>query len=231
MKRLTYPMPICFCLGLLLMGVVAWLVSAMLQAVPALMELHWIILLIPAVRCSVGALIAHRCAKGRTAAYLLSYGANAIGSGWTGGGLMGMKGILPAMTLVQALLPALFIGILCWVLLATIDYWPGIITLFFAILSVALVITGFVIWVKVMPLMGCTMVFSALFLLPFPISVNVAMDDTDDTIRYLSFSGFGAFILILFVVVLILTEGEGAEGFEAFGEIGFDALDVRRRRR
>jgi hypothetical protein len=60
MKRLTYPMPICFCLGLLLMGVVAWLVSAMLQAVPGLMELHWIILLIPAVLCSVGALIAHQ---------------------------------------------------------------------------------------------------------------------------------------------------------------------------
>ena len=38
-------------------------------------------------------------------------------------------------------------------------------------------------------------------------------------------------LLILFVAVLILTEGEGAEGFEAFGEIGCDALDVRRRRR
>ena len=109
MKSSTYPMPICFTLGLLFMGVVAWLVSAMLQAVPALLELHWIILLIPAVLCSVGALIAHRCAKGRTAAYLLSYGANAIGSGWAVGALMGMKGILPAMTLVQSLLPALFL--------------------------------------------------------------------------------------------------------------------------
>ena len=41
MKNSTYPMPICYSIGLLLMGAVAWLVSAMLQVVPALAGLHW----------------------------------------------------------------------------------------------------------------------------------------------------------------------------------------------
>lgn len=231
MKKSTYPMPICFGLGLMIMGSVAWLISAMLQAFPVLMELHWIILLIPAVLCSIGALIVHRWAKGRTGAYLLGYATNAIASGWAVGVLMGIKGIVSTAIMAQSLVPALVLGFLAWGLLATIDYWPGIITLVFEVLSVALLIVGFVIWIKVMPLMGCAMVFSALFLLPLPISVNVAMDNTDDTFRYLSFSGFGAFISILFVVVLILTEGEAAEGFEAFGEMGGNALDVRRRKR
>lgn len=218
MKNPTYPMPICFSLGLLLMGAVAWLVSAMLQVVAGLVELHWLILLIPAVLCSAGALIAHLRSKEKNWAYLLSYGLNALGSGWAVGVLMGVKGILPAATLVLSLLPALLLGILCWIVLATIDHWPAILTLIFVVLSVALLIAGIVVWARSVPLVGCTMVFSALFLIPYPIAVNIAMDTAYETYRYLSFSGFGAFLLIFLVVLFVLTEGEILEGLDG----GFD---------
>ena len=231
MKKTVYPMPISFGLGLLLMGTVAWLVSAMLQVFPAILEIHWLVLLIPAVLCSVGALIAHLCAKGRTGIYLLSYGINAIGSGCAVGVLMGVKGMISTLILVQSLLPALLLGILCWAFLAFIDYYPGIVTLLFVVLSVILLIVGFVIWVKVMPLVGCTMVFSALFVLLFPVFVNVALDDARDTFRYLSFSGFTAFIAILFAVIIILSEGQALDGLDGFDGLGGGSLNIGRRRR
>lgn len=231
MRDPTYPMPICFSLGLLLMGAVAWLVSAMLQAIPMLGKLHWLVLLIPAVLCSVGALIAHLRSKERTWAYLLSYGINSLGSGWAVGVLMGVKGILPAATLVMSLLPALLLGILCWIILATTDHWPTILTLIFVVMSVALLIAGIVVWVRSVPLVGCAMVFSALFLLPYPIAVNIAMDTAYETYRYLSFSGFGAFILILLVVLFVLTEGEILEGLDGGLDLDVGGSSPGRRKR
>lgn len=213
MKNPTYPMPIFYGLGLALMGAVAWLVSILLQEAPVLAGLHWAVLLIPAGIFSVCALIAVPWSK------LLSYGLNAIGSGWAVGVLMGVKAILPTTTLMVALLPALVIGILCWIVLATVDHWPGILTLLFVLLSVALLIFGIVIWVRHMPLVGCTMVFSALFLLPYCIAVNAAMDNPKETFSYLSISGFGAFIVILIAVLIVLSEGDGLEGL-------FDGLDI-----
>lgn len=219
MKNPTYPMPIYFSLGLALMGAVAWLVSAMLQTVPTLVGLHWGVLLIPAILFSVGALIITLRAKERTGRLLLSYGLNAVGSGWAVGVLMGVKGILPATALVYGLLPALALGILCWVILATVDHWPGILTLIFVLLSLALLIVGVVIWTRHVPLIGCAMVFSALFLLPYCIAVNAAMDNPKEMFSYLSLSGFGAFVIIFFVVLVVLTEGDGLEAL-------FDGLDV-----
>lgn len=223
MKNPTYPMPIFYSLGLLLMGAVAWLVSAVLQKTPALAGLHWSALLIPAVMLAVCALIALPWSK------LLSYGLNAVGSGLAVGVLMGVKGILPAIPLVQGLLPALVLGLLFWILLAVIDRWPGIQTLIFVLLSVALLIFGIVVWTRHVPLIGCAMVFSALFLLPFPIAVNAAMDHTEERFSYLALSGFGAFILILIAVLFVLTEGEildGLDGFDGFGGEGI----VRKKR-
>ena len=219
MKNPTYPMPIFYSLGLFLMGATAWLVSAMLQKTPALAGLHWIALLIPAVLCSLCALIVTVCAKKRTAPLLLSYGLNAIGSGWTVGVLMSVKGILPTATLAYGLLPALAVGILCWIVLAAVDYWPGILTLFFVLLSLALLILGILIWNRHVPLMGCAMVFSALFLLPYCIAVNAALDNPGEQFSYLSISGFGAFIVILVVVIAVLSDGDGLEAL-------FDGLDV-----
>lgn len=213
MKNPTYPMPIFYSLGLALMGAVAWLVSILLQEVPVLADLHWAVLLIPAGIFSVCALIAVPWSK------LLSYGLNAIGSGWAVGVLMGVKAILPTTTLLVALLPALAIGILCWIILAAIDYWPGILTLLFVLLSVALLIFGIVIWVRHTPLVGCTMVFSALFLLPYCIAVNAAMDHPKEMLSYLCISGFGAFIVILIAVLIVLSEGDGMDGL-------FDGLDI-----
>lgn len=218
MKQPTYPMPLFFGFCVLLMAAVAWMTSALLQEVSLRGNLHWLILLIPAVLCSVGALIAHLRSKERTWAYLLSYSLNALGSGWAVGVLMGVKGMLPTATLVMSLLPALFLGILCWIVLAAIDRWPTIVTSIFVVLSVALLITGIVFWVRFAPLVGCTMVFSALFLLPYPVAVNLAMDTPSETYRYLSFSGFGGFVLIFTVVLFVLTEGEVLEGLDG----GFD---------
>lgn len=213
MKDPTYPMPIFYSLGLTLMGAVAWLVSILLQGAPVLAGLHWAVLLIPAGIFSVCALIAVPWSK------LLSYGLNAIGSGWAVGVLMGVKAILPTTALMVALLPALVIGILCWIVLAAIDYWPGILTLIFVLLSVALLILGIVIWVRHVPLVGCAMVFSALFLLPYCIAVNAAMDHPREMLSYLSISGFGAFIVILIAVLIVLSEGDGMEAL-------FDGLDI-----
>lgn len=213
MKNPTYPMPIFYSLGLALMGAVAWLVSGILQTVPTLVGLHWGVLLIPAGILFICALIAVPWCK------LLSYGLNAVGSGVAVGVLMGVKGILPAATLVYGLLPALAIGILCWIVLAAIDHWPGILTLIFVLLSVALLILGIVIWNRYVPVMGCAMVFSALFLLPYCIAVNAALDNPGEQFSYLSISGFGAFVIIFFVVLAVLTEGDGLE-------VLFDGLDV-----
>lgn len=212
MKNPTYPMPICYSIGLLLMGAVAWLVSAMIQELPGLQGLHWFVLLIPAVILAICALIAVPWSK------LLSYGLNAVSSGLAVGVLMGVKGILPAIPLVQGLLPALVLGILFWILLAVIDHWPGIQTLIYVLLSVALLILGIVVWTRHVPLIGCAMVFSALFLLPFCIAVNAAMDNPKEMFSYLAASGFGAFLVIFIVVIIVLSEGEGLEGL-------FDGLD------
>lgn len=226
MKNPTYPMPICYSIGLLLMGAAAWLVSAMLQTVPTLAGLHWGVLLIPAGMLSVCALIAVPWSK------LLSYGLNAIGSGLAVGVLMGVKGILPAIPLVQGMLPALVIGILCWVILAAIDYWPGILTLIFVLLSVALLIFGIVIWTRHVPLIGCAMVFSALFLVPYPIALNAAMDNPKEMFSYLSLSGFGAFVLIIIAVLFVLTEGEILDGLDGgFDGIGGEGIGRRKRNR
>lgn len=231
MKDPTYPMPICYSLGLALMGTVAWLVSAMLQKTPALAGLHWGVLLIPAVLCSLCALIVTVCAKKRTAPLLLSYGLNAMGSGLAVGVLMGVKGILPATPLAQGLLPALILGLLFWLLLAVIDHWPGIQTLVYVLLSVALVIVGIVIWTNHVPLIGCAMVFSGLFLLPFPIAVNGAMDDPKEMFFYLAISGFAAFIIILIVVLVVLSEGEALDGLDGFDGFGGEGIGRKKRNR
>ena len=219
MKNPTYPTPMFYSLGLALMGAVAWLVSGILQTVPTLAGLHRGILLAPALLISVGALIITLRAKERTGRLLFSYGLNAIGSGWTVGVLMSVKGILPTATLAYGLLPALAVGILCWIVLAAVDYWPGIQTLFFVLLSLTLLILGILIWNRHVPLMGCAMVFSALFLLPYCIAVNAALDNPGEQFSYLSISGFGAFIVILVVVIAVLSDGDCLEAL-------FDGLDV-----
>ena len=232
MKNPTCPMPICYSIGLLLMGAVAWLVSALIQAIPAIQSLHWMVLLIPAVILAICALIIAICAKNKTGKLLWSYGLNAMGSGLAVGVLMGAKGILPAMSLIYALLPALALGILCWGILANTNSWPGLLTLLFVLLSLALLIVGIVAWVKYIPLVGCAIVFSALFLFPYCIAVNAAIDHPEEKFDYLAASGFGAFIIIFIVVLIVLTEGDGLEGlFDGLDFGGGEGIGRRKRNR
>ena len=81
----------------------------------------------------------------------------------------------------------------------------------FFVLAVIQFICGICLWIFHEPVIGCFILFTALYLMPLPIACLV---HDEKKYRYLSFSGFGAFILILFVAALLLTEGEILDGLD-----------------
>lgn len=216
MKSPQYKMLLWYIAGLLMMGISAYGVSLLFDVVPHLADLHWLVRLIPALVFMLGAVAAHLLSRKRVKwAYVLSYFLNAIGSGWIIGVVIGVKEILLTQELFLSLLPAMFLGILYCCLIGNVSTnRASTITGVFVALSVVLLLGGIAVWIWVYSLTGCVFLFSALFLLPFPIGANIALDTPDDTYRYLSFTGFGAFLLISFVALIILSEGEGLDGID-----------------
>lgn len=202
-------------LGLLTMSVLAWLLSQLYRLIPGLAGIHWLAQLIPAICLMIGAIVCHKKAKGRTPGYLLSYLVNAAGSGCAIGALLGVAAVIPPAELLAALLPAAGLGTLvCLLLLIPGKGWRSFVILAFVILGLALIGVGIYVWICRDSLAGCTMVFSGLFYLPFPVGCSAAREKPERKYRYLSFTGFGAFILIATVVAFILSEGEILNGLD-----------------
>ena len=220
MKKPQCVMLLWYIVGLLMMGVSAFAVSVIFDMIPQLMELHWVVRLIPALVFMIGAVVAHLLSGKKVKwAYVLSYVLNAVGSGWIVGALMGVKGISTTWQVILAMLPALFLGILYCVLVSNVDSSRKALTTgIFVGLSVLLLLAGVAMWIWVSALIGCVFLFSALFLLPLPIGINYALDMPGDTYRFLSLTGFGAFFLILFAAIVILSEGDGLDGIDFGGE-------------
>lgn len=209
-------MLLCYLSGLVAMAAFAWLVSAMLPLFPGLAQAHWALQLIPSVALMLAAMVAHVLShKKNNRTYLFSYFTNAAGSGWAIGVLMGAKGILPAPQLLLALLPAAALGVLAALLVGRPkSRLRTVFSTLSMIAAVCLFFGGIALWTMRSPLLGCILLFSALFFLPLPIGIAKAMDWPPDRFRYLSFAGFGAFFLILLVAAVILTEGEILDGLD-----------------
>lgn len=216
MKQPQAKMLPCYLIGLLVMAASAWLVSALLPMIPDLSNADWPAQLLPAAGLMLAAVAAHLLARKKINwAYLFSYFANAVASGWAIGVLMGAKQILPTIELLLALLPAALLGVFAALLFGLPDTKrTALVSTIFVILAVLLFLSGIAVWVWLAPLTGCVFVFSALFLLPFPLGIGGAMDQPQGTYRCLSFTGFGAFFLILFVVIVILSEGDFLDGLD-----------------
>ena len=216
MKQPQSKMLSCYLIGLLIMAVSAWLVSALQPQMPEFAAADWPAQLLPTAGIMLAAVAAHLLARKKANwAYLFSYFANAVASGWTIGVLMGAKQILPTTGLFLALLPAALLGIFAALLFGLPDTKrTAVISTIFVILAVLLFLGGIAVWVWLAPLTGCVFVFSALFLLPFPLGIGAALNQPQGTYRCLSFTGFGAFFLILFVVIVILSEGDFLDGLD-----------------
>lgn len=218
-------MLLCYLLGLAVMAVSAWAVSV-LWPTPPKGDDHGILWLIPAAVLMLVALAAHFLGKHQgNWAYVVGYYLNAVASGWCIGILMGEKGMIPTPELLLAMLPAVVLGLLAPVLFhGNTDKWnigAGI----DLIVSLLLFLGGIGVWIWLSSTVGCTLVFSMLFLLPFPFCVAKAEDKPLSTYRYLSYSGFGAFFLISFVVLVVLSEGEALDG------LSFDLPDFGGRKK
>jgi hypothetical protein len=206
----------CYLIGLVVMAAFAWLISVTIPLFPALAHAHWALQQIPAVLLTLAATVAHLLSrKKNNRAYLFSYFTNAVASGWAIGVLMGSKEILPAPELILALLPAAGVGILTALLVGRPkSRLRTVLSTLAVITAVCLFLSGIVVWNLLSPLMGCVLLFSALFLLPLPIGIAKAVDWPPDRFRYLSFAGFGAFFLILLVAAIVLSEGEILDGLD-----------------
>ena len=231
MKRPQAKMLLCYLLGLLVMAVSAWLVSALLPAMSVLAHSDWPAQLLPALGLMLAAVAAHLLAhKKINRLYLISYLFNAVASGWVIGILMGIKKFLPTVELALALLPAMVLGVLAAVLFGQRRSEKAkAISVIFVIAAVLLFLGGIAVWIWLAPLTGCVFVFSALFFLPLPIAINKAINWPRDLYRYLSFAGFGAFFLILFVAIVILSEGDGLDGLDF--DFGGEGLGKKKKKR
>ena len=208
-----------YIVGLLTMGATAFLLPQLSAVAPYFAKLHWWLQLIPAVVFMFGAVTAHLLSRKRLNwVYILGYILNSIGSGWAIGVLIDVKEIHPAITSFLTFLPAAMLGILYCALITTEKHRRNkVVSIIYFVMAALLLVGGIVIWICRIPMVGCPLVFSALYLLPFPIAVGVELDAPDEVneiYRHLSFSGFGAFFAILFVVVLILSEGEILDGVD-----------------
>ena len=59
MKKPQCVMLLWYIVGLLMMGISAFAVSVLFDMIPQLMELHWVVRLIPALVFMIGAVVAH----------------------------------------------------------------------------------------------------------------------------------------------------------------------------
>ena len=234
MKRPSFRMVFCYIVGLFIMGLSSWLIASTSFIGPALVRIHWLVALLPAIFISLLALLVCLAAEGVILHYYLSfpvrhclswvsYLLNAIASGFAVGALMADKGILPNTTLLLCLLPTACLA----VLLLLIDQFPNIshhktTSILFCALDIALILLGIWAWVCDYVLVGCTTFFSALFFLLFPIGIRNAIKKPSEWHRYLSHTGFGAFILILLAVILILSDGEALDSLD-FGDWPFNS--------
>lgn len=206
-----------YLLGLLTVALSARLVAAVFLATPALKNAHWLLQILPAVLVTVFAVVAHWLAKGRKWLYIFSYLINAFASGCAVGAVLGDASLLPDAGLLLALLPAAVIGGAASGLLTSPQRFARrLATIGGTVGALALVGVGIYFWDFRDALIGCALVFSGLFLLPFPMGCKAMLNEHNDLYRYLSFTGFGAFIAIAFGAAVILTDGEALEGLEGF---------------
>lgn len=206
-----------YLLGLLTVALSARLVAAVFLATPALKNAHWLLQLLPALVYMGIALAAHLLAKGRKWLYIFSYLINAFASGCAVGAVLGDASLLPDAYLLIALLPAAAIGAAAsWLLTSSRRFARRLATIGGTVGALALVGVGIYFWDYRDALIGCALVFSGLFLLPFPMGCKAMLSEHNDLYRYLSFTGFGAFIAIAFGAAVILTDGEALEGLDGF---------------
>ena len=207
-----------YLLGLLVLALSARLVAAVFLANDALRNAHWLLQLIPALVYTGIAVVAHCLAKGRKWLYIFSYLINAFASGCAVGAVLGDASALPDAELLIALLPAAAIGgAACLLLTVPKPILRRLVCICGTVGALALVGVGIYIWDCRDALTGCALVFSGLFLLPFPIGCNAMLDEEEqERYRSLSFTGFGAFIAIAFVAAIILTDGEILDGLDGF---------------
>lgn len=206
-----------FLLGLLTVALSARLVAAVFLAIDGLRNAHWLLQLLPALVYMGIALAAHWLAKGRKWLYILSYLINAFASGCAVGAVLSDASLLPDAGLLVALLPAAAIGAAAsWLLTSPRRFVRRLATVGGTVGALALVGVGIYFWDCRETLLGCALVFSGLFLLPFPMGCKAMLREGADLYRCLSFTGFGAFIAIAFGAAVILTDGEALEGLDGF---------------
>ncbi len=221
MKKPQYKMLLYYVVALLIMGIAAYVTPLLYGCKPAWAQLPWGTKLLLGVGLMLGALAVHLLSRKKALAYLLSYFLNAMASGWIVGTLMYEKQMIPAPELFAAFIPAILFGILtCMLFSMSENKRTTVISIVVLVSGILLLLAGIAVWIWVAPLIGCVFVFSALYLLPFPIGVGCAQETPDEAFRYLSLTGFGAFALILLVAIFILSEGDGLDGLDLGGGEG-----------
>lgn len=230
MNRVSLKMLPRYLLGLTILAVSSWLAALVFLAKPGLRNSHWFLQLLPAFSCMVVALIAHCLAKGRKGLYLFSYLINAVASGCAVGAVLGKAALPPSAGLPAAMLPAAAIGIaVCLLLAVPKPFLRRLACIGGAVAALAVIGAGVYFWACRDTLTGCALVFSGLFLMPFPVGCNAMLDKPAHRYRYLSFTGFGAFIAIAFVAALYLSEGEILDGLDFGGDSGSERKQSRRK--
>lgn len=231
-----------YIIGLLTMGLSAWLMSGTFPIGPALVRIHWFVALIPSIMLSILSTLICFAAEGfigsywlsfkmRHKLYRVSYLLNAIASGLAVGAFLAEKGMLPTTDLLLALMPAAALGILlCIVFFMPGKSWHKFSSIIFLLLAVALVIAGIVVWIRTSALAGCTVVFSGLFFLLFPAGVHYATRNPKEWYRYLCYTGFGAFLIIIAAVVIILSEGDILDNLDFDFSLGEGRSKKKRRK-
>lgn len=202
-----------YLINLVIMAATTCAVSRIFSLFPAREDGTGMIGLADAVIFCLLAILSHCLAKGRSLGYLLSYTLNAIGSGCCVGTVFADYAMEPLVHLLLiALIPGAVLGILL-LLGSTVqnETFLRIWYISFFVLAVIQFICGICLWIWWEPVIGCFMLFTALYLMPLPIA---CLGHDEKKYRHLSFSGFGAFVLILFVAALLLTEGDIFDGLD-----------------
>lgn len=195
-------------LGMTAMGLSARIISILFCQAPQINRLYWLLRLLPAIALMVGALVCHLLARQHSAGYLVSYFLNAAGSGCAVSVIFGARAYAPPPELLIVLLPAVLLGVLSVVLInISSKRFHAVIALVFSIAALILSIAGIFLLRTSVPA-GLGLLFSGLYVLPFPICMAAALHSKDNPFRYLSFSGFGAFTLIILAAAVILSDGD-----------------------
>lgn len=219
-KQLTLAIP--SLIGLAIFGLSAWIIAVVYPQISWLRDAYWLVHLILPLVLMGGALTLHLTAKGRTPMYLLSYLLNTIGSGCLIGAIFGLRNYIPTPSLLIGLLPAAFLCCAsCMTLLFSKEFQQELTQIILMVLAIGLSIFGIYVWAAHSMPFGCTFLFSALFVVPFPKAVCNAEKEWQRRFHYLSRSGFGAFALVTTVAAFILSDGDILDGLD-----GFDFSDM-----